>query len=66
MLLAHIREAVPRLEGAVRALAEADNMVAGWSYMIQEKDEYIPSVARTYPLDVAAWVLEPLRVTGLL
>lgn len=66
MLLAHIREAVPKLEGAVRALAEADSMVAGWSYMIQEKNEYVPSIARTYTHDVTDWVLEPLRVAGLL
>ncbi len=46
MLVTHIRRALPAFEEAVRALAQADNMVAGWSYLIQEKQDH-----RRPPLD---------------
>ena len=61
MLFAHIREALPAFEKAVRSLAEADNMVAGWSYLIQEKENYLPTVTEWYVNTVVAWVLEPLK-----
>lgn len=61
MLLAHIRKALPAFGEAVRALAEADNMVAGWSYLIQEKEDRLPAVTEWYVNTVVAWVLEPLR-----
>jgi hypothetical protein len=35
MLVTFMSEALLPFEGAVRAIAEADNMVSGWSYMIQ-------------------------------
>lgn len=61
MLLAHMNESLPALERAVRALAEADNMVAGWSYLIQEKEDRLPTISGRYVNTVVAWVLEPLR-----
>lgn len=61
MLLAHISKALPAFEEAVRALAEADNIVAGWSYLIQEKEDRLPTVTGWYVNTVVEWVLEPLR-----
>lgn len=60
-----IEEVLPRFIEHVDALARADNLVAGWSYMIQEEDEHMPSLASTYPRDVLDWILEPLRNAGL-
>lgn len=61
LLLTHIRKALPAFEEAVRALAQADNIVAGWSYLIQEKEDRLPTVTGWYVNTVVAWVLEPLR-----
>ncbi len=65
MLLAYMRKAVPSFEDAVRAIAQADNMVAGWSYLIQEKEDRLPSATAWYVSTVVAWVLEPLRIAGI-
>jgi hypothetical protein len=59
-----IAEAVQKFENAVRVLAEADNLVAGWSYSIQEKEDRLPSFTNLYVEAVIAWVLEPLSVSG--
>lgn len=66
MLHAHIRDGVPKFVEAIRAIAEADNIVSGWSYMIQEKDDRLPFVAERYVQSVVAWVLEPLRSAGVI
>lgn len=65
MLLAHLSKAVLKFEEAVQALAQADSMVAGWSYLIQEKEDRLPLAAAGYADMAIAWVLEPLRIAGL-
>jgi len=66
MLLAYMRKAVPSFEDAVRAIAKADNMVASWSYLIQEKEDRLPSATAWYVNTVVAWVLEPLRIAAII
>lgn len=65
MLVAHMREALPDFRKAVRALAEADNLVAGWSFLIQEKVDNLPTVSDWYVNTVVTWVLEPLTGTTI-
>jgi hypothetical protein len=61
MVVSYLQKTLPRFEKAVRDLAEGDNIVSKWSYMIQEKDPYMPSIAENYVAEVVAWVLEPMR-----
>ena len=65
MLLGYLRKAVPPFESAVRAVAEADKLVAGWCYLIEEKDNRLPSDSAWYVSTVVAWVLEPLCIAGI-
>lgn len=65
MLLGYLRKAVPPFESAVRAVAEADKLVAGWSYLIEKKENRLPSDSAWYVSTVVAWVLEPLRIAGI-
>lgn len=66
MLLAHIRDGLPKFVKAVQAIATADNIVSGWSYMIQEKEDHLPFVTEHYVQSIVAWVLEPLRIAGVI
>jgi len=61
MVIAYVQKELPRFEKAVRDLARGDSIVSEWSYMIQEKDAHMPSVAKDYADDVAKWVLEPMQ-----
>jgi hypothetical protein len=65
MRLGYIRKAAPSFEAAVRAVAEADKLVAGWSYLIEEEENRLPSDSAWYVSTVVAWVLEPLRIAGI-
>lgn len=65
ILLECLRKAVPPFESAVRAVAEADKLVAGWTYLIEEKENRLPSDSAWYVSTVVAWVLEPLRIAGI-
>ena len=61
MVVNYLHKELPRFEKAVRDLAEGDNIVSKWSYMIQEKDAHMPSIAERYVDETFEWVLEPLR-----
>jgi hypothetical protein len=59
-----IAEALPQFRSNVDALAVGDNLVAGWSYMIQEKELPPFHIAERYRLQMTSWVLEPLTENG--
>lgn len=61
MVVSYLQQILPRFEKAVRDLAEGDNIVSKWSYMIQEKDAHMPSIVENYADAVVEWVLEPVR-----
>ena len=61
MVVSFLHKKLPRFEKAVRDLAEGDNIVSKWSYIIQEKDAHMPSIAEHYVDDAVEWVLEPMR-----
>lgn len=61
MVVGYLQKMLPRFEKAVRELAEGDNIVSQWSYMIQEKDAHMPSIAESYVNEAVEWVLEPMR-----
>lgn len=61
MVIAHLNEMTPKLEKAVKDLAEGDSIVARWSYMIQEKDAFMPFAANDYVDSVVAWVMAPIH-----
>lgn len=63
MLLDELRNAMPKFQDAVRALAEADNLVAMWALVIQEKLDVMPSRKPWYVATVVEWVFEPLGTT---
>ena len=59
-----IAEGLPEFRAAVEALAVGDNLVAGWSYVIQEKDLPPSHSAERYRRQMTVWVLEPLAENG--
>jgi len=61
MVVSYLQKMLPRFEKAVRDLAEGDNIVSEWSYMIQEKDAHMPSIAESYVDEAVEWILEPMR-----
>ena len=61
MVVSYLKKMLPSFKKAVRDLAEGDNIVSKWSYMIQEKDAYMPSMAKSYANEAVEWVLEPVR-----
>jgi hypothetical protein len=61
MVASHLQKSLSRLEKAAIDLANGDNIVSLWSYMIQEKDALTPTIAGTYIDDAVDWILEPIR-----
>jgi hypothetical protein len=65
MLTEHLRDSLPRFSKAVTTVARGDNIVAGYSYMIQETEDYLPAISDEYVAAAVAWVLEPLHDAGI-
>jgi hypothetical protein len=61
MVVNCVLKMLPRFEKAVRDLAEGDNIVSKWSYMIQEKNAHMPRITENYADGAVEWVLEPIR-----
>jgi hypothetical protein len=59
-----IAQGLPQFRENVEALAVGDNLVAGWSYMIQENELPPSHIAQRYRRQMTSWVLEPLRENG--
>lgn len=56
-----IIEALPQLRTNITALAEGDNLVSGWSYMIQEKNFPPAGIRQSYVHEITSYILEPLE-----
>lgn len=54
-------ERLQKLENAVRALVEADNLVSCWSYEIQEKAPAPSTIRCSYPENAHRWVMASLK-----
>ncbi len=60
MIQIRIQEALHCFENAVRDVAEGDSVVAEWIYVVQEKDQTMPAIAKNYVTDAVSWVLKPM------
>lgn len=56
-----ITEALPLFKRSIGELAEGDNLVSGWSYMIQEKELPPYRIKQQYCDQITAYILEPLE-----
>jgi len=56
-----IAQKVKDLQVRLRTLADADNLVSGWSYEIQEKEPSPKAFSLRYANEVVRWILDPLN-----
>jgi len=59
---ASVAEALAEYTKEVGSLAEGENLIAQWSYQIQEKSAPPITLVAAFPEGVAHWVLEPLAL----
>lgn len=57
---AEVRKELPNFVRQVSLLAEAENLIAQWSFMIQEKIHPPSEITTTFPQKVTNWVLATL------
>lgn len=57
---AEIRKELPRFVEHLSSLAEAENLVSQWSFLIQEKTNPSSSVTTAFPRKALNWVLNAL------